>query len=93
MYRNTVNLEELSRKLQASQGNKTFLLWSPKSKQFFVEQIDKDDLKIKTVVGVKNNNSIIVESKSEKIRYSILIRWANTLGVANPTLTIKYIKR
>jgi hypothetical protein len=93
MYRNTVNLEELSRKLQETQGNKTFLLWSPKSKQFFVEKIDKDDLKIKTVVGVKNNNSIIVESKSEKIRYSILIRWANTLGVANPTLTIKYIKR
>ena len=78
--------EELSKEFIRTQNGKIFILWN--KDKFNIDTFDEKDLIIDKIVGIKNNNSILVNSKSNKIQYAMLLRWKNQLGVLLPAWQI-----
>ena len=81
-----LNLEELSKEFIRSQSDKVFVLWDGDT--FNIDTLDKDELVVNNIVGIKNNNTILVNSKNSKIQYALLLRWKNHLGVLKPAWQI-----
>ena len=82
-YYKRLNLKELYSYLRKSL-DKTYLMWDYKNKKFTKEKLDDDFNKL-IIKQIKNNNTIIVQSKYE---YRLLLRWKNGKGVLNPAWQI-----
>ncbi len=81
-YANCLNLPILSKKIQSTQQNKTYLLY--KDGKFNIQKVNFGEPT--SIVGVKNNNSIVV--KAELQEYHLLLRWRNHKGVMFPAWQI-----
>jgi hypothetical protein len=75
-----VKLEEVSKLLQ-KQRDKTYLMWHPKTRQFYTEQIPEQELTITRVSHITKNTIVFV---ADKYSYCCLLRWKNGKGILNP---------
>ena len=87
-YYRHLNLSKLSDYLLKA-IDKTFLLWY---KTKFIKQDIQDQFKRINIISIKNDNTIIVQSKYE---YHLLLRWKNYIGILNPAwqISIKEITK
>ena len=81
-----LKLDELSKEFLRSQGDKIFILWNKDT--FYIDKFNKEDLEVDTIVKIKNNNTIVVNSKSNNIQYNMLLRWKNHSGILKPAWQI-----
>jgi hypothetical protein len=84
-YKN-LKLDELSKEFIRSQGDKIFVLWDRDT--FHKDTLDKGELDVSSIKGIKNNNTILINSKNNKIQYALLLRWKNHLGILKPAWQI-----
>ena len=81
-----LDLKELSKEFIRSQSGKIFILWNKDN--FHIDTFDESELNVTHIVGIKNNNSILINSESGIIQYAMLLRWKNQLGVLLPAWQI-----
>jgi len=81
-----LDLNILTKELLRSQEDKIFILWNKDT--FTIDKFVKEDLEVDKIIKIKNNNTIIVNSKSYKIQYSMLLRWKNHSGILKPAWQI-----
>jgi hypothetical protein len=84
-YKN-LNLKEVTKEFIRTQNGKIFILWDKDT--FNIDTFDQPELSVKTIVGINRDNSILVNSESNKIQYKMLLRWKNQLGVLYPAWQI-----
>jgi hypothetical protein len=88
-YLNTFSLDitKMNEYLLKTQADKKYMLWS--GSDFHYQEVDKDDYTIDSdkEVRVKNKNTLVYKSKSNK-DIKIMLRWKNGNGVAFPALQI-----
>ena len=75
-----VNLDAVSELLQ-KQKDKTYLMWHPKTRQFYTEQIPEHELTITRVSHITKNTIVFVAATYS---YCFLLRWKNRKGILNP---------
>lgn len=83
-YCNQLSIESLTKDI-LDQQNKTFILWD--CVNFKADQIKKEELEIEKIEKIKNNNTIVVVSKSGT-KHNMLLRWRNHLGILYPAWQI-----
>ena len=81
-----LNLKELSNEFIRSQNDKVFILWDKDT--FYIDIFEKDELTVSNIIGIKNKNTILINSQNNKIQYELLLRWKNHLGVLKPAWQI-----
>ena len=81
-----LDLKELSKEFIRTQNGKIFILWDKDT--FNIDTLDEKELNVKKIIGLKNNNTILVNSESDKIQYALLLRWKNHLGILLPAWQI-----
>jgi hypothetical protein len=85
LYASKINIDLLNSEIKRTQANKTFLCWD--GKKFHLDKFSDDELCIESVLKIKNNNTIVLKSKSGE--HHMLLRWKNHLGVLYPAWQIK----
>jgi hypothetical protein len=93
-YSSFIHIPTFYEKIKSTQDKKIFILWN--NGRFNVEKIDRyieEDSTTISFKSIKNENMIELVS-SNGIVYQLLLRWANTTGILNPTWKIgmKYYK-
>lgn len=93
-YLNIVKLDidAINKKL-LEQNNKVFILWDKKREIFIKEQFNKKDITITRYSHIKNNNTIVLNTESDKT-VNMLLRWKNRIGILNPAwqISLKLLK-
>jgi hypothetical protein len=87
-YSSIIHIPTFYEKIKSTQDKKIFILWN--NGKFNVEKIDKyieEDSTTISLKSIKNENMIELIS-SNGIIYQLLLRWANTTGILNPTWKI-----
>jgi uncharacterized alkaline shock family protein YloU len=84
LYASKINIDLLNSEIKRTQANKTFLCWDG---GFYLDKFSDDELHIESFVRIKNNNTIVMKSKSGE--HHMLLRWKNHLGVLYPAWQIK----
>jgi hypothetical protein len=69
------------------------MLWDKKRETFIKEQFDKKDITITRYSHIKNNNTIVLNTESNKT-VNMLLRWKNRIGILNPAwqISLKLLK-
>jgi hypothetical protein len=83
-----VNLDAVSNLLQ-KQKDKTYLMWHPKTRQFYTEQIPENELTITRVSHITKNTIVFI---ADTYSYSFLLRWKNGKGILNPAWQISVVR-
>ena len=78
----TIHLSAFSEKVQSTQRDKIYLLWS--NDRFYMDRVDTTEPM--TFHGIRNGN--VLEVKSGNTIYSLLLRWRNHKGILNPAWQI-----
>ena len=84
-YGKDVNLEYFKEKLKLTQDDKIFLMWS-NSHYFNIDMFLESEKNDITYSSIKNGN--VIQLKSGKTTYYLLLRWKNYKGVLNPAWQI-----
>jgi hypothetical protein len=71
------------------QQNKVFLLC--KNGKFYVDKFDEKELKLNKTYHIKNNNTIVLQTKTNS-KIHMLLRWKNRIGVLLPAWQIKLVR-
>jgi hypothetical protein len=71
------------------QQNKVFLLC--KNGKFYVDKFSDKELKLKNTHYIKNNNTIVLQTKTTS-EIHMLLRWKNRLGVLLPAWQVKLVR-
>lgn len=92
VHKDTIDFDRIQKKLNASQGNKTYVLWD--SKNFNVDYIKKDELNLNKKFDLKYGrnrlaNTLILHTENPRKSWEFLLRWRNHKGVLNPAWQIK----
>lgn len=85
MYRNSLNMSELSKDIRERQQGKTFILWDLSN--FRPDTIREDEMEIVSTETVKNGNVLVAVSRAGT-KHNMLLRWKNHLGVLYPAWQI-----
>lgn len=87
---NYFNLDDLNNELK-EQTDKIFILWK---NGFYTECLNIDDVTVINLKGIKNNNSLVFNTKSGKSNIHVLLRWKNNKGILLPAwqISFKWIK-
>ncbi len=83
-YGHTINREAFSEKVKATQTDKIYLLWS--NGTFHIDKVREQEMTEMTFHSIKNGN--ILELKSGRTIYGLLLRWRNHKGILNPAWQI-----
>lgn len=83
-YGSQINHELFSEKVRATQTDKVYLLWSNGS--FHIDSVTQEEMTGLTFHGIRNGN--VLELKSGKTIYGLLLRWRNHKGILNPAWQI-----
>lgn len=83
-----VNINAVS-KLLEKQKDKTYLMWHPKTRQFYTEQIPEHELTITRVANITKNTIVFMAATYS---YCFLLRWKNGKGILNPAWQISLKK-
>jgi len=93
-YLNIVKLDidSINKKL-LEQNNKVFILWDKKREIFVKEQFNKKDITVTRYSHIKNNNTIVLNTETNKT-VNMLLRWKNRIGILNPAwqISLKLLK-
>ena len=87
-YSSLIDIPIFYEKIKSTQDKKIFILWN--NGKFIVEKIDRyieEESSSITFKSIENENMIELRS-SNGIIYQLLLRWANTTGILNPTWKI-----
>jgi hypothetical protein len=76
------NIDDINKKI-LEQKDKIFLLWDLKTQKFYIECFNIDDIRIFNFKEIKNNNTLVFNTFSNK-EIHMLLRWKNHKGVLNP---------
>ncbi len=82
----TIQLTSLIEKIEESQKDKVYLLWS--NGKFHIDSINVEDIKTLSFDSITNGNTIQLKSKECSI--SLLLRWRNHKGILNPAWQIRF---
>lgn len=88
MNLSNVICKPMTDKFQQSNKHKNFILWDCKTQKFNLDMFIPDELTVTSVVGIKNKNCIIVQTKCPTTRHKLLLRWKNHNGVLGPAWQI-----
>jgi len=83
-----INIPAVNELLQKQKG-KTYLMWHPKTRQFYTEQIPEHELTITRVANITSKHIVFVAATYS---YYFLLRWKNRNGILNPAWQIKVKK-
>lgn len=86
LYGNGIDLQLLTSEIKRSQNNKVFILWN--KEDFKIDTMRDEESELESIVEIKNNNVIVVKSKSGAT-HNLLLRWKNHLGILFPAWQIK----
>lgn len=91
-YLNGIELEidEINKTLMEKEKDKLYLLY--KKGRFYTDKIEEDELKVISIDKIKNNNTVILNTKS-KTKIAMLLRWKNRKGVLYPAWQVSLINR
>ncbi len=92
-YLNTkikLNINEINKYFKEKEKNKYYLLY--KNEKFKIDYIKDEELEIVEMKEIKNNNTLILTTKSSSY-ISMLLRWKNHLGVLYPAWQISLMRR
>jgi hypothetical protein len=84
-YGGTINLAALSDDIRRTQSGKLFILWN--LRDFKADGFVDEDFDLESVVRIKNDNVLVVRSKSGTL-HNLLLRWKNHLGILYPAWQI-----
>lgn len=79
-----INLALFSEKVQSTQREKSYLLWS--NGAFHVDSLSEPEMINMSYHAIRNGN--VLEVKSGNTVYSLLLRWRNHKGILNPAWQI-----
>ena len=80
----SVNLKAFATKVQETQTDKYYVLWSKGA--FQVDSLDRKEMTDLTLGPVKNGNVLVVNGATKS--YHMLLRWRNHKGILNPAWQI-----
>lgn len=84
--KDTTNLDALTTEFMRSQSGKRFLIYN--GGKFHHDRISDAELTAKSVVGIRNGNTLIIQSAEPNTTHEMLLRWKNHLGVLFPAWQI-----
>ena len=80
-YAKNIHMDVFKQTLIETQSNKEYLLYDPKTCQFYLDRLDIMDLESLAFDRVDRKNTIVL--KTEKNEFHLLLRWKNHQGVLN----------
>lgn len=92
-YLNTeikLNIPEINKYFKEKEKDKYYLLY--KNEKFNIDYIKDDELEVIELKEIKNNNTLILKTKSSSY-ISMLLRWKNHLGVLYPAWQISLMRK
>jgi hypothetical protein len=92
IHKDAIDFDSIQKKLQHSQGNKTFVLWD--TKNFNVNHVKKDELQLNRQFQLKYGknslaNTLVLHTENKNKSWEFLLRWRNHKGILNPAWQIK----
>ena len=85
-----LDIGDISNTLTNTQKDKVFLFF--KNGIFYVDVIDKNELIIIGIDKIKNNNTIVLNTKKTDTQIEMLLRWKNHIGILNLAWQIKLVR-
>ena len=85
-----LDIDEINKTFIENEKDKLYLLY--KNGKFYTDKIEEDELKVISIDKIKNNNTIILNTKS-KTKIAMLLRWKNRKGVLYPAWQVSLINR
>jgi hypothetical protein len=83
-YGNTIHLPSFEEKVQATQRDKIYMLWS--NGAFHIDSMSETEISNLTFHGIRNGN--VLELRAGSASYRLLLRWRNHKGILNPAWQI-----
>lgn len=83
-YGNTIHLSSFAEKVQATQRDKIYLLWS--NGVFHIDSMSETEMSNLSFHSIRNGN--VLELSAGKTLYHLLLRWRNHKGILNPAWQI-----
>ena len=83
-YGKTIDIATFSEKVKATQSDKIYLMWS--NGKFCVDNLPNSEISDMKYSSIVNGN--VLELKSGKTSYRLLLRWRNHKGILNPAWQI-----
>jgi len=86
--RAATNVEILTREFLRSQSGKIFLLYDRGTQRFYTDTLTNNELTVQSVVEIRNNNVLVLQSQVATTTFHMLLRWKNHAGVLYPAWQI-----
>jgi hypothetical protein len=80
--KDSICLEKITEKLSSTQNNKHFLLY--KNGKFLHDRFDPAEFVAARIAGIKNKNTLLIESSKSSTVHHFLLRWKNHNGIMYP---------
>jgi hypothetical protein len=77
----SIRMDIFKQTIIETQSNKEYLLYDPKTSQFYLDRLDIMDLDSLIFDSVERKNTIVL--KTEKNEFHLLLRWKNHQGILN----------
>lgn len=84
-----LDIDYINEIFQKKQLNKEYILYH--KNKFFYDNIKKEELEITSIDKIKNNNTIILNTKTNT-KIGMLLRWKNHIGILYPAWQISLIR-
>ena len=75
-----ISLDAVSKLIQSTQTNKKYLLWHSPTRQFHVDTLPEEEMRISELSSVNHNTLIF---RANNLYYHFLLRWKNGKGRTN----------
>ena len=83
-------LDVITKEFQRANDDKVFLLYC--TGKFYLDSISPDELIAKSVVGIKNDNTLVIQTAEENTQHHMLLRWKNHNGILFPAWQVKLVR-
>ena len=83
-------LDVITQEFQRANNDKVFLLYC--SGKFYLDSISPDELIAKSVVEIKNDNTLVIQTAEENTQHHMLLRWKNHNGILFPAWQVKLVR-
>ena len=88
--RDHIDMDAVSKMIQETQHNKTYLMWSKTSHAFYVDRLPPEELVIRHLERHTKNTLVF---RAYQLEYHFLLRWKNGKGICNPAWQVSVKKR
>ena len=85
-----IDIDAVSKMIQETQNNKTYLMWSTASCAFYVDRLPPEELVIRRLERYTKNTLVFC---ANQVEYHFLLRWKNGKGICNPAWQVSVKKR